>query len=152
MTAPRRKLELRIHEHTSQRAFSASIGRVAHCLGYRDQRANLVLLRVWLATRAVWARLRRSPRRWWTALCRMLYKMKKVARIPVSEARKNFAKMLELAAKGTRVKVTRYNQTLGGIISGDDLISLKDCEEEKSTALARKRRQNEKHARSARSR
>jgi PHD/YefM family antitoxin component YafN of YafNO toxin-antitoxin module len=82
----------------------------------------------------------------------MLYNMKKIARIPVSEARKNFAKLLDLASKGTRVKVTRYNQTLGGIISGDDLISLKDCDEEKATALARKRRQNEKHARNARSR
>ena len=90
----------------------------------------------------------------WTSLCKMLYKMKKVARIPVSEARKNFANLLELAASGTRVKVTRYNQTLGGIISSEDLLSLKNCEDARvNTNLpARKRKQNEKHAKTTRTR
>lgn len=77
----------------------------------------------------------------------MLYNMKKVARIPVSEARRDFAKVLGLVANGTRVKITRYDRTLGGIISTDDLASLADCEERKRSLPGSKRNENAKPAR-----
>ena len=82
----------------------------------------------------------------------MLYNMKKVARIPISEARKDFAKVLGLVANGTRVKITRYDRTLGGIISSDDLASLADCEERKRALPAAKRSENGRQAKISRTR
>ena len=71
----------------------------------------------------------------------ILYKMKEL-RIPVAEARKNLASILGKAAKkNQRVKITRYNRTLVGIISRADLLRLKDCEH-MMKAPAGKRRKN----------
>ena len=53
----------------------------------------------------------------------------KELRIPVGEARKNMASILRRAGKGTRVKLTRYNRTLAGLVSRDDLLQLERCEE-----------------------
>ncbi|HEY8944455.1 MAG TPA: hypothetical protein VIM73_09335 [Polyangiaceae bacterium] len=89
---------------------------------------------------------------YWTGICKVLYNMKKVARVPVSEARKNLANLLGLVANGTRVKVTRYDKTLGGIISSDDLVSLSECEESRRKSGSRKRRQNDRSSRGARAR
>jgi PHD/YefM family antitoxin component YafN of YafNO toxin-antitoxin module len=58
----------------------------------------------------------------------MLYRMREL-RIPVAEARKNLASVLAKAAKNERVKITRYNQTLAGIISRADLMRLSHCDE-----------------------
>lgn len=82
----------------------------------------------------------------------MLYNMRKVARIPVSEARKDLAKVLGLVANGTRVKITRYDRTLGGIISVEDLACLKDCEERKAAPPVSNRKQNAKTGKLSRSR
>ena len=66
----------------------------------------------------------------------MLYNMRET-RIPVAEARKDFAKLLARAARrGVRIKVTRYRQTLAGIVPREDLLKLDECEEE----LTRRRR------------
>jgi len=54
----------------------------------------------------------------------------KTTRIPVAEARKDFAKLLARAAeRGSRIKVTRYGTTLAGIISRADLSHLQECDE-----------------------
>lgn len=59
---------------------------------------------------------------------RMLYKMREL-RISVAEARKNLASILDdVANKKRRVKVTRYRQSLAGIISREDLARLDECE------------------------
>jgi hypothetical protein len=82
----------------------------------------------------------------------MLYKMKE-RRIPVAEARKNLAAILaDAAKKNTRVKVTRYNKTLVGIISRHDLAQLKDCEERMPRLRKRRRRRNMKRGENPRSR
>jgi prevent-host-death family protein len=59
----------------------------------------------------------------------MLYNMKTL-RIPIAEARKNFAEVMREVQSGTRVKLTRYNKTLVALISNKDLKILKECEEQ----------------------
>jgi len=75
----------------------------------------------------------------------------KTTRIPVAEARKDFAKLLAQAAKrGSRIKVTRYGTTLAGIISRADLSHLAECDEtvgRKRSSRARPRRRTRRAAR-----
>lgn len=52
----------------------------------------------------------------------------KVVRIPVAEARKNLKKVVSQAQAGKRIKLTRYNKTLVGLVGSDDLHSLEECE------------------------
>ncbi len=61
----------------------------------------------------------------------------KELRIPVGEARKNMRNILRRAAKGARVKLTRYNRTMAVIISRDDLLQLQDCDGASNSATRR---------------
>ena len=49
-------------------------------------------------------------------------------RIPIAVARKNFASLLRKTKDGERVKLTRYDKTIGAIIPKHDLDKLKECE------------------------
>lgn len=49
-------------------------------------------------------------------------------RIQAAHARKDFAKVLESSSRGERIKVTRYNKTIGVVISKRDLARLEHCE------------------------
>jgi prevent-host-death family protein len=51
-------------------------------------------------------------------------------RIPIANARKNFANILRQTKDGERVKLTRYDKTIAAIIPKHDLEKLKDCEAE----------------------
>jgi prevent-host-death family protein len=57
-------------------------------------------------------------------------------RIPIADARKNFANVLRRTKDGERVKLTRYNKTVAAIIPKQDLEKLKDCETQDQNALA----------------
>ncbi|HEV8246777.1 MAG TPA: hypothetical protein VGP93_13460 [Polyangiaceae bacterium] len=48
-------------------------------------------------------------------------------RIPVGQARKQMASMLRRAQKGAKFKLTRYNRTLAGLVSREDLLLLEEC-------------------------
>jgi antitoxin (DNA-binding transcriptional repressor) of toxin-antitoxin stability system len=50
------------------------------------------------------------------------------SRIPIAVARKHFASVLRKTKDGERVKLTRYDKTIGAIIPKHDLEKLKDCE------------------------
>jgi prevent-host-death family protein len=56
-------------------------------------------------------------------------------RIPTAGARKRFASLIKQAARGERVKITRYNQTAVVMIPKHDLEALEECE--KKTAAAK---------------
>ena len=64
--------------------------------------------------------------------------------IAVADARRDFAKVLSKAKRGARIKVTRYQTTLAGIISGADLARLSECDDvlarEPRTVVRRRRR------------
>jgi antitoxin (DNA-binding transcriptional repressor) of toxin-antitoxin stability system len=49
-------------------------------------------------------------------------------RIPIAVARKNFASLLRKTKDGERVKLTRYDKTIGAIIPKHDLDKLRECE------------------------
>ena len=49
-------------------------------------------------------------------------------RISTATARRRFAKILRDVARGKRIKLTRYNETLAGLISKRDLAELEDCD------------------------
>jgi prevent-host-death family protein len=49
-------------------------------------------------------------------------------RIPTAGARKRFASLIKQAARGDRVKITRYNQTAVVMIPKHDLEALEECE------------------------
>jgi len=57
-------------------------------------------------------------------------------RIPIADARKNFANLLSRTRDGERVKLTRYNKTVAAIIPKQDLEKLKDCESQDQAAQA----------------
>jgi hypothetical protein len=79
----------------------------------------------------------------------------KELRIPVAEARKNLARVLAKAAKhDRRVKITRYNQTLAGIISRRDLMRLNDCDAlmHRSATKRHSRKRNRKRGKNSGSR
>lgn len=64
-------------------------------------------------------------------------------RLPIAAVRKNLAEIIASSAKGERIKLTRYNRSLVGIVPKGDLAKLQRCEEEKATAApprARRRR------------
>jgi prevent-host-death family protein len=50
-------------------------------------------------------------------------------RVQAAEARRDFADLLERSAKGERIKITRYRNTLAAIVSKKDLQKLEECEE-----------------------
>jgi prevent-host-death family protein len=50
-------------------------------------------------------------------------------RVQAAEARRDFADLIERSAKGERIKITRYRNTLAAIVSKKDLEKLEDCEE-----------------------
>ena len=50
-------------------------------------------------------------------------------RVPSAEARKEFADLIDRSARGERIKITRYRNTLAAIVSKKDLAKLEDCEE-----------------------
>lgn len=58
-------------------------------------------------------------------------------RIPIADARKNFANLLSRTKDGERVKLTRYNKTVAAIIPKQDLEKLKDCESQDPAAKAK---------------
>jgi antitoxin (DNA-binding transcriptional repressor) of toxin-antitoxin stability system len=49
-------------------------------------------------------------------------------RIPIAFARKHFASVLRKTKDGERVKLTRYDKTIGAIIPKHDLDKLRECE------------------------
>jgi antitoxin (DNA-binding transcriptional repressor) of toxin-antitoxin stability system len=49
-------------------------------------------------------------------------------RIPIAVARKHFASLLRKTKDGERVKLTRYDKTIGAIIPKHDLEKLRECE------------------------
>jgi prevent-host-death family protein len=49
-------------------------------------------------------------------------------RIRASEARKDFKEVIERAAGGQRIKLTRYGRTLAVLVGKSDLATLEDCE------------------------
>jgi prevent-host-death family protein len=55
-------------------------------------------------------------------------------RIPTAGARKRFASLIKQAARGDRVKITRYNQTAVVMIPKHDLEALEDCEKKAAAA------------------
>jgi prevent-host-death family protein len=59
---------------------------------------------------------------------KVLYNMR-TARVPIAEARKNLAALLKRAEKGDRIKLTRYDKTLGGLVPKTDLDSLEECDD-----------------------
>jgi len=61
----------------------------------------------------------------------------KERRIPVAEARSHLAALLKDVERGARVKITRYNRTVAGIISQQDLTDLRDCQERKTPRRGR---------------
>lgn len=50
------------------------------------------------------------------------------SRIQAAKARKDFANIVRRSAKGERIKLTRYGQTLAVVVSKSDLLRLEDCE------------------------
>lgn len=50
-------------------------------------------------------------------------------RVQAAEARRDFADLIDRSAKGERIKITRYRNTLAAIVSKKDLEKLEDCEE-----------------------
>ena len=50
------------------------------------------------------------------------------SRIQAAKARKDFANVVRRSAKGERIKLTRYGQTLAVVIPKADLAKLEDCE------------------------
>ena len=78
----------------------------------------------------------------------MLYNMKTL-RIPVAEARKNLAHVLKEAKSGARIKLTRYDKTIVGVVPQADLQNLVECEELK--LKDRRRRSKSKRRTPARS-
>ena len=57
-------------------------------------------------------------------------------RIPIAVARKDFATVVGKTRDGERIKLTRYNKTIGAIIPKHDLDKLNDCEKQ-DEALAK---------------
>jgi len=55
-------------------------------------------------------------------------------RIPTAGARKRFASLIKQAARGDRVKITRYNQTAVVMIPKHDLEALEECEKKAAAA------------------
>jgi prevent-host-death family protein len=55
-------------------------------------------------------------------------------RIPTAGARKRFASLVKQAARGERVKITRYNQTAVVMIPKHDLEALEECEKKAAAA------------------
>ena len=55
-------------------------------------------------------------------------------RIPTAGARKRFASLVKQAARGERVKITRYNQTAVVMIPKHDLEALEECEKKAGAA------------------
>ena len=49
-------------------------------------------------------------------------------RLPTAVARKGLASLLRHTAAGERIKLTRYNKTVGVIIPKKDLLDLEECE------------------------
>ena len=54
------------------------------------------------------------------------------SRIQAAKARKEFANIVRRSAKGERIKLTRYGQTLAVVVSKSDLLRLEDCERDGS--------------------
>jgi prevent-host-death family protein len=55
-------------------------------------------------------------------------------RVQAAEARRDFADLIDRSAKGERIKITRYRNTLAAIVSKKDLEKLEDCEETEEAA------------------
>jgi prevent-host-death family protein len=55
-------------------------------------------------------------------------------RIATAGARKRFASLVKQAARGDRVKITRYNQTAVVMIPKHDLEALEECEKKAAAA------------------
>jgi prevent-host-death family protein len=60
--------------------------------------------------------------------------------MPAADARKDFAKVLRSSSHGERIKVTRYNKTVGVVIGKNDLKRLEDCERQEVRRAARRHR------------
>jgi len=54
-----------------------------------------------------------------------------VRRIQAARARKDFSDLLDRSARGERIKIRRYRNTVAAIIPKADLEKLEDCEEGK---------------------
>jgi prevent-host-death family protein len=61
-------------------------------------------------------------------------------RIPIAEARKNLADIVQQSASGERIKLTRYNRSLAVLIPKQDLEELERCQEAGAGAARRPRR------------
>ncbi len=61
-------------------------------------------------------------------------------RISTAEARKNQAQVLRTVMAGGRVKITRYDQTIGVIVPKKDLQKLEDCERAREEPRPQRRR------------
>jgi prevent-host-death family protein len=57
-------------------------------------------------------------------------------RIATAGARKRFASLVKQAARGERVKITRYNKTAVVMIPKHDLEALEECEKKSAAAKA----------------
>lgn len=68
----------------------------------------------------------------------VLYKMRTV-RVPIAEVRKNLAALVREAERGSRIKITRYDKTLAGIVPKEDLGSLEECDELRAGSRGRRR-------------
>jgi PHD/YefM family antitoxin component YafN of YafNO toxin-antitoxin module len=65
--------------------------------------------------------------------------MKRTRRIPTAEARRCLRSLLELVGgNGDRIHITRYGQTMAGLISPQDLELLESCEGRKGRARQRR--------------
>jgi antitoxin (DNA-binding transcriptional repressor) of toxin-antitoxin stability system len=55
-------------------------------------------------------------------------------RLPTAVARKGLASLLRHTAAGERIKLTRYNKTVGVIIPKKDLLELEECEKTRAAS------------------
>jgi prevent-host-death family protein len=58
-------------------------------------------------------------------------------RIPVADARKNLANIVQRSAQGERIKLTRYNRSLAVLIPKHDLEELERCQKEEGRVTRR---------------
>jgi prevent-host-death family protein len=61
-------------------------------------------------------------------------------RIPAADVRKDLASVLQSSSHGERIKVTRYNKTVGIVIGKKDLERLEDCEQKEARRASRRAR------------
>jgi prevent-host-death family protein len=58
-------------------------------------------------------------------------------RIRASEARKDFKEIVGRAARGQRIKLTRYGTTLAVLVGKNDLAALEECEHDRAKKASR---------------